>query len=53
MDEKRKRADTVWKSCKFDVDAVCETFWDIYSGSAIQQVLSICFEETSLNAFGR
>ena len=53
MDEKRKRADTVWKSCKLAVDAVCETFWDIYSGSAIQHILSICFVEASLNAFGR
>lgn len=51
--EKRKRPDTVGKSFGFTVGAVCETFWDIYSGSAIQHILSICFEETSLNAFGR
>lgn len=53
MDEKRKRPDTEKKSFRFTVDAVCETFWDIYSGSAIQHILSICFEETALNAFGR
>ena len=51
--EKRNRSDTVGKSLVFAVNAVCETFWDIYSGSAIQHILSICFEETSLNAFGR